>query len=286
MYRSRALDFPGIGHCVVPCIDIANHSSDEGTIAIYEKDTDGNAVLLLRDGKHVAKGDEITITYGDEKGACEMLFSYGFLEENMISAKTLFLSLSFSASDNTRSVKLQVSDCAPGFKLIDTGDGEIDWTGDFIWMLCVNGEDGLRFELARTVDGMDEHMQAIFQDQELTNGAAQLYRILSNSELWHVYKLRATTLLQQRVFEQLQVLDSTQQDVEATPHGIGTAVGDQPFEQAMRLRQLEFDLLNCAYESFERQVSAHFLPLILRFHLLSPITAKMRITMVDAVESY
>ena len=53
MYRSRALDYPNIGHCMVPCVDIANHSAGEDTVAIYEKDADGNAVLLLRYGKKV-----------------------------------------------------------------------------------------------------------------------------------------------------------------------------------------------------------------------------------------
>ncbi|TKA83332.1 hypothetical protein B0A55_00640, partial [Friedmanniomyces simplex] len=43
MYRSRALDFPGIGHCMVPCIDLANHAAGEATTAIYEKDVEGNA---------------------------------------------------------------------------------------------------------------------------------------------------------------------------------------------------------------------------------------------------
>ena len=47
MYRSRALDFPGIGHCMVPCIDLANHAPGDSTTAIYEKDEDGNAILLL-----------------------------------------------------------------------------------------------------------------------------------------------------------------------------------------------------------------------------------------------
>lgn len=63
MYRSRALEFPGIGDCMVPCVDMANHASGEGTIALYETDGQGNAVLLLRDDKRLEVGDEITITY-------------------------------------------------------------------------------------------------------------------------------------------------------------------------------------------------------------------------------
>lgn len=62
MYRSRALEFPGIGDSMVPCVDMANHASGDATVALYETDSDGNAALLLRDGKELKKGDEITIT--------------------------------------------------------------------------------------------------------------------------------------------------------------------------------------------------------------------------------
>ncbi|KAK5170381.1 uncharacterized protein LTR77_004968 [Saxophila tyrrhenica] len=252
MYRSRALDFPAIGHCMVPCVDLANHATGESTLAVYEKDHEGNAVLLLRDGKSVKDSHEITITYGDEKGACEMLFSYGFLDDSMTSAESLFLSLNIADTDSQQTSKMKFADTAPGFKLIDTRDSEIDWTGDFIWLLCLSEDDGLRFELARTVDG-DIEMEAFFHDRRLTGGAAELYSLLAKDELWELYRLRAITLLQQRVFDQLQVLFSTQDDMEATPHGDNSEVRDRPYELAMRLRALEFDLMNQAYESFEQQ---------------------------------
>lgn len=253
MYRSRALDFPAIGHCMVPCIDLANHTAGERTTAMYEKDRDGNAVLLLREGKQVKEGDEVTITYGDEKGACEMLFSYGFLEQDRQSAETLFLSLAIPDEDPYKSAKLKVADCAPGFKLVDAGDGEIDWRGGFIWLLCVNAGDGLRFELARTVDGEADEMQAFFGDTELTGGAPQLYGLLGKSEIWDVYRLRAVALLQQRVFDQMQVLYASQDDVEAAEHGEGTEIRTSVFESVLRLRRLEFELMERAYEDFERQ---------------------------------
>jgi hypothetical protein len=63
MYRSRALEFPGIGDSMVPCIDMANHAANEATAALYETDGRGNGVLLLRDGVNLNEGDEITITY-------------------------------------------------------------------------------------------------------------------------------------------------------------------------------------------------------------------------------
>lgn len=63
MYRSRALDLPGTGHAMVPCIDMANHASGELTCALYETDVDGNGILLLREGKSLIDGEEVTITY-------------------------------------------------------------------------------------------------------------------------------------------------------------------------------------------------------------------------------
>jgi hypothetical protein len=63
MYRSRALEFPGIGDAMVPCIDMANHASGDATTALYESDSEGNALLLLREGKSAEVGEEVTITY-------------------------------------------------------------------------------------------------------------------------------------------------------------------------------------------------------------------------------
>ncbi|KAF2858427.1 SET domain-containing protein [Piedraia hortae CBS 480.64] len=251
MYRSRALDFPGIGHCMVPCIDLANHASGESTVAIYEKDGHGNAILLLRDGKELRAGEEITITYGDEKGACEMLFSYGFLEPERTSAQTLFLSLSFEHDDPDGNSKSQIANCAPGVKIIDADDDEIDWTGDWIWLMCVGFDDGLRFQVARTVVGSDE-LHAFFKDTKILNGAAQIRTLLSQSELWPVYRLRAVVILQKRIFDQLQVLSSSWDDVAAVQHGESAAVRESVYKQAMQLRKLEFELLEQAYSNLER----------------------------------
>ena len=77
IYRSRALDLPGTGHSMVPCIDMANHASGDSTSALYETDSDGNAILVLRENNVLAPNDEVTITYGDEKGACEVGTSLG-----------------------------------------------------------------------------------------------------------------------------------------------------------------------------------------------------------------
>jgi len=62
MYRSRALEFPGVGDCMMACVDMANHASGGETGALYESDGNSNGILLLRDGKDKKAGEEITIT--------------------------------------------------------------------------------------------------------------------------------------------------------------------------------------------------------------------------------
>jgi hypothetical protein len=60
-YRSRMVDLPGSGHAMVPGIDMANHTS-EGVNALYDADSDGNAILQLRWGKSLQPDDEVTIS--------------------------------------------------------------------------------------------------------------------------------------------------------------------------------------------------------------------------------
>lgn len=47
---------------MVPCVDMANHASGDATAALYETDENGNGLLLLRDGKNITAGGEVTIT--------------------------------------------------------------------------------------------------------------------------------------------------------------------------------------------------------------------------------
>lgn len=61
-YRSRMVDLPGSGHAMVPCIDMANHISEPEVQALYDADSEGNAILQLRWGKSMHPGDEVTIS--------------------------------------------------------------------------------------------------------------------------------------------------------------------------------------------------------------------------------
>lgn len=89
-YRSRVLELPRSGPSLVPCIDMVNHSTDAN--AYYEENDDDDVVLLLRPGGSVEEGDEVNISYGSEKPAAEMLFSYGFIDSSS-AARSLRLPL-------------------------------------------------------------------------------------------------------------------------------------------------------------------------------------------------
>ncbi|KAF9692861.1 hypothetical protein EKO04_009263 [Ascochyta lentis] len=246
MYRSRALEFPGVGDCMCPCVDMANHASGDATAALYETDQNGDGLLLLREGKKIERGGEVTITYGDDKGACENIFSYGFLEHTMTSARVLFLNLDIPDDDPLRPAKIFVSTAAPGFRIFEKS-GNIEWESDFIWLVIVNEEDGLDFKIRQTVDGKRE-IQALWKDVDLDD-TSKLRDYLLGDPLWDVYQLRATVLLQGRVEMQIETLKET-----GTPQK-EASVREVPWRLAEKLRKLELEMLERTIEAFEIQKS-------------------------------
>ena len=249
IYRSRALDLPGTGHAMVPCIDMANHSSGDSTSALYETDSDGNAILILREGMNLAPGDEVTITYGDEKGACEMLFSYGFIEQNVESAGELFLDLDIPDDDPLGLAKKAIAHSAPGFRLF-LHDDSTDWESSFIWLLCVNEEDGLEFKVLQNNNG-ERQLQASWKDEEMTE-TTSLVTLLKVEPLWDVFELRAITTLQDRVERQLLRLEGSKKAVDELL--VNGNIDDEVGKKAVHLRDLEETLLLHAYGDFEAKV--------------------------------
>lgn len=252
MYRSRALDLLGID-AMVPCVDMANHASGRDTLARYDLDADGNAILLLLEGRRCRAGEEIFITYGDEKGACEMLFSYGFIEQSMSSARELYLDLDIPSDDPLKLAKKAIATSAPGFRLF-ADEKSVGWEGPFIWLICVNEEDGLEFRLLETNDG-ERELQVLWKGAEIDN-VSRLDSILQTEPLWEVFKLRAITILQARVEAQLMSLHDDQSrsyDGDIPDHGIEANLG----LEITRLRHLEGALMTQAYNDFESQVFAH-----------------------------
>lgn len=255
MYRSRALEFPNIGDCMIPCIDMANHEAGEATVARYEADPDGNALLLLKEGKMLSANEEITITYGDDKGACEMLFSYGFLDQGMTDAQTLFLDIEIPDDDPLKQAKKYAAGSAPGVR-VTMHNGELLWESDFVWLVVVNEEDGLDFQLLQTVDGKQE-LRMLWRKRTITE-AAEIEADIRSDQVWPIYHLRAVSLVQDRVNQQLKVLRAAQVSQEQSSRlGLedNVNVREGPKRLAAMLQGLELKLLDNAYEFFENEVS-------------------------------
>lgn len=234
---------------MVPCIDMCNHASNESTSSLYETDGNGNAVLLLRDGKNLKKNDEVTITYGDRKGACEMVFSYGFLENDILQAKELFLDLQVPEDDPLGIAKAHVARTAPGVRIFDDAlledSDSTGWESDFVWLASVNEEDGLEFRVLQTTDGGRE-LKASWKGEDLAD-ASKLKELLEKDSMWEIFHLRAVTLIQGRVEIQLQQLEETKEYDETVQ------TRQKVVLLAMKLRALESELLRKAYANLETQ---------------------------------
>ena len=179
----------------------------------------------------------------------KMLFSYGFVESNVKSARELFLDLDIPDDDPLKLAKKAVARSAPGFRLFLQGDST-DWESSFVWLLCVNEEDGLAFKLLQN-NGGERELQASWKDEEITD-MSDLVTLLKLESLWHVFELRAVATLQSRVEEQLLRLEGSK-----TPAHELLIIGDiddEIAENAMRLRDLEEILLLHGYRDFETKV--------------------------------
>lgn len=263
------MDLPRTGLALVPVIDMANHASGAATNAHYDTDGHGNAVLLTY-GAHAPKaGQEILITYGDDKGACEMLFSYGFIDPNLSTARTMFLDIAIPADDPLRHAKTAAFDVPPGFRLFvdpakGAGEGEakgegeegekVAWYGPAVWLLCVNEEDGLSIRVAQLNDGGTE-LQKFWKGRELSD-ILGLERALERERMLDVFRLRAYVSMNARVREQLSRLEETY----ARFWGGGTAGGDPDAREEVkavvgRLSYLEGALLRMALGQWEGLVA-------------------------------
>ncbi|KAF2424909.1 hypothetical protein EJ08DRAFT_652230 [Tothia fuscella] len=191
------------------------------------------------------------------------MFSYGFLEEGVSSARELFLDLQIPNDDPLALAKKRVSTSAPGIKIYEDGD-EVQWYSDFLYLVCVNEEDGLDFRLLQTNDG-DREIQAQWKGSDL-HDPSKLQEVLQKDTMWEVFQLRAIALVQQRVEEQLQLLVDTT-DVVILETGNDRPVRDGPRHLATQLRKLERTLLEKAFKNLEHEKLALFETEIVRDYL-------------------
>lgn len=248
------LELPKSGPSLVPCIDMANHASAAN--AYYEETSDGDVVLLLRDGSVVGEGDEVTISYGSEKSDAEMLFSYGFLDASS-AVQSLTLPLSPLPDDPLGKAKAHIYTGAPTVQLKMVGD-TVEWMSPFACLLCLNEEDGLEFKVLQSSDG-ERELRVFWQEEDVTVQVKEFETMIGDHELRDVFKLRVNMVISQRLQEQLGRLSS--------PNSVETreareAVSSSNFcaTNARELKRIEGGIIEAGLAVLEEQVSASVAP--------------------------
>ncbi|KAF4168982.1 hypothetical protein CNMCM6936_000393 [Aspergillus lentulus] len=264
VYRSRVVDLPRSGHAIVPCVDMANHACEDSVKARYDEDGAGNAVLQLRTGKKLRMGDEVTISYGDEKPASEMVFSYGFVENERTDAKQIFLDLEIPEDDPLKMAKAVFCKEVPGVRITSatTGSeaGKTTWDSPFVWWACVNEEDGLNFDVQQTTDGGKE-LRATWKGEDMGT-PSRLKDLLAADPLWAIFQLRAVVLILERLETQLVILRETEKLVAEISNDEDMRALFRPdvLNTISRLRRLEAELLESSIEDLMSSVRVDPLP--------------------------
>ncbi len=247
IYRSRALEWPGKDEAIVPGVDMANHFSPPNTL--YEVH-DGSGYLLLKKGNSVQAGEELCISYGDEKSAMEMLFAYGFIPSNLSSTQSILITLPSPEEDPLAPAKVAAisqESVVPGIRIYRDGD-TIKWDSEAIWLMILNQEDGLDFKVMNRDD--DELEVRISFKGEIVS-IRDLKTALEKEELWDVLKLRSMVIILGQIENQLEKLD------EGENLAILASVDASIQDLATRLRSMETGILRDAVRVLEGQVSAH-----------------------------
>ncbi|KAL4977340.1 hypothetical protein BDW66DRAFT_165836 [Aspergillus desertorum] len=257
VFRSRMVDLPGYGQAMVPCIDMANHASESTVNALYEKDNDGNAILQLRFGKDLRLDEEVTISYGQDKPASEMVFSYGFLDSEKSDAKQIFLDLDIPDDDPLRMAKKAFCRETTGLRVsskpIDSDGTQTYWESPTVWWACVNEEDGLKFAVLQKNDGSKE--LTMTWKTQVVKTPNLLKAILAAEPLWDVFRLRAVVLVLERLETQFFMLQTTERMVSDIQQNVDMLALFRPevFNTVTKLRELEGRLLKTAIEDLEKQ---------------------------------
>lgn len=205
-------------------------------------------------------------SYGDDKGASEMIFSYGFLENTMQDAKQLFLDLDIPDDDPLKPAKRAICKDAPGVRLFsinkdsggnhDNNSASTGWESGFVWWACVNEEDGLNFQVLQTLEGQRE-LRATWKGQPLSPDTTSLEDLVLSDSQKDVFKLRANVIIQTRLERQLSLLEETASafdEVEHDPSGDRTGIRSEVYETIRRLRGLEIDLLRRGLKDLSQEV--------------------------------
>ncbi|KAI1875386.1 hypothetical protein JX265_004444 [Neoarthrinium moseri] len=246
LYRSRSLELPLSGESMVPCLDLANHS--QNAVAYFEENQKDEVGLLLRKGSAVKSGAEITIDYGQKKSAAEMVFSYGFLDPNT-PAGSFVLPLEPMDDDPLAKAKLHIFGESPTLKVEDAEDG-VAWSAPFVYLMCLNEEDGIQFGLLQENDGT-RHLRLYWQEEDVTDRCADFETLIGDHELSPIFHLRAITVIMERISQQAETLESNP----AQPNLPGL-VRAEILGTVSQLREAELDLMQRTLQALESKRDA------------------------------
>lgn len=246
LYRSRSLALPRSGESMVPCLDLVNHSNT--ATAYFEENSKDEVVFLLKKEVSVPKQGELTIDYGHDKSAAEMLFSYGFIESHL-PAKSIVLPVESMDDDPLAKAKLYTFGSAPTLKIIDNENGAAQWDAPFIYLACLNDEDGLHFKVLQETDG-SQCLRMFWQDIDVTEQAGNMQALIKGHKLCQIFRLRAVSVVLNIIQQQLEALASYDRNS-------GLIENERPHirQAASHLRAVEEDLLKRILQVLEDEKS-------------------------------
>lgn len=232
---------------MVPGLDMANHSPKY--LARYDETPEGDVVLLPSSGSGVSSGEEITISYGEAKSAAEMLFSYGFIDQES-GVKELALHLDALPDDPLGKAKFHIYKGPPTVRLSLT-EGNFQWHSPLLYLLTLNEEDGLAFRVLQET----RELRIFWQDEDVTGRTDEFESLIQDHPLCQIFKLRAVAVLENLVAAQLDRI-TAEISYGATEQ---SQAANQPRVECMlaaeKLRDLEAQILQGAAAALENEVS-------------------------------
>ncbi|KAM7203703.1 hypothetical protein V8F33_002018 [Rhypophila sp. PSN 637] len=195
VYRSRTLGLPRSGESMVPCLDMANHA--EPANAYYNENDQDEVVLYQFAGVDISEGEEVTISYGADKSSAEMLYTYGFLDALWLPPKETFdfpFDPAFFECPLTKA-KMAAFGEPPKIHLeYDRHAGEITpdlvrWECPFAYLMCLNEEDGLKFDTLQETDGKRE-LRVKFQGEDVTERAKDFETLIMDHDNRQLFRYR------------------------------------------------------------------------------------------------
>ncbi|KAI9644149.1 hypothetical protein NHQ30_007502 [Ciborinia camelliae] len=245
-YRSRSLELPNVGGVMVPCLDMANHSGQSN--AFWDQTSNGNVSLVLRGNIQLDERSEVTINYGPKSNA-ENIFSYGFIDQSYFNG-SLVLEVEPAVDDPLRIAKVVAFRKRPSLR-ISLQYTQVLWECPFLYMACLNEEDGLEFKTLQEVDGSHNSLRVFWQEKDVTDSIEEFETLIRGHRLVDVFKLRVATLVYTRVLEQLDSLDASKLMVDSLL--ADEMVGVSIRLEASALRKGETHILNAALKDLNEQ---------------------------------